>query len=124
RACACWGCWGALHFWGGRCAGLFGSWGPDGGALCCGSVWGCGLSDVPLRGLGALGWAWRFVGCGSWWAAGCGLWVLRFGYGDRGGAAGAWECISGGGCGAGRWFGRPAACWLCGFGCGLFGGCR
>ena len=38
----------------GCCAGLSGACGVDGGAVCCGPAWRCGLADVPERGPGAL----------------------------------------------------------------------
>src|SRR5262249_57442537 len=53
-ACACWGCWGALHRGGWGWAWVCRAWRADGGALCCGSVWCCGGPNVPQRGLGAL----------------------------------------------------------------------
>ena len=38
----CWGCWGALHRGAGVGAGLSGALWSDGGAVCCGPVWGGG----------------------------------------------------------------------------------
>ena len=38
----------------GCCAGLSGSVWSDGGAVCCGPVWGSGEPDVPDRGSGAV----------------------------------------------------------------------
>ena len=49
------GCAGELYIAGaGSGAGLSGSCGSDGGAVCCGPVWCCGEPDVPHRGPGAL----------------------------------------------------------------------
>ena len=53
-ACTGGGSGGAVHIWGGACAGLSGSCGADGGAVCCGPVWCCGKPDVPQRGYCAL----------------------------------------------------------------------
>ena len=63
-ACTCWCERGALHcgFWSG--AGLCGSCGADGGAVCCGPVWCCGEPDVPHRGPWRAGAA---TGCWSSW---------------------------------------------------------
>ena len=47
---ACWRVRGTLHFRAGRCAGLPGPCGPDGGAVCRGPAWRAGQPDVPDRG--------------------------------------------------------------------------
>ena len=57
-ACTCGGFGGTLHCGGGTGAGLSGTAGSDGGAVCCGSEWAGWEPDVPDRGSGALAWGW------------------------------------------------------------------
>src|SRR5262249_29567487 len=120
-ACACWGCWGALHRGGWGWAWVCRAWRADGGALCCGSGWCCGGPDVPQRGLGALARGWGFGGCGGRGPTGPGSRLPPWGWGDRGSAAAACERVAGCCCCARGSGGGYAACRLRCFGGG--GGC-
>src|SRR5262249_38692080 len=76
-ACACWGCWGALHRGGWGWSWVCRAWRAGGGALFWGGGWGGGGGVVPHRGVVARV---RGAGCtaaGTWRAgAGMGFWSL------------------------------------------------
>ena len=109
-ACAGGGCGRALHRGRGACAGLSGSCGADGGAVCGRPVWACGEPDVPHRGSGALA---RGRGAGVPRACGRAGEAARLphrAWRDRGGAAAPCRGGAGGGDCA-RGCGRAASGW-------------